>query len=524
MKVFGLNLEKTGFRARMRIGMVLVIILVTTVNMSTSIYLQGREQIKSLDSLGENIAMNLGQNSKLGILSEEPSNLEQFLNAAFGELQVLGITVYLANGTPISSQKRQEYTLSNLEIDEQLVLLNSSADLIVTAKTETSSGRRLRSYFAKVIIETSTDDIFALDTGKEEFCGFVRVDMSLGELAAEKADILFHNLLLMPITILLGMLLSVVVEKRITKPLLELNTVAKSVAGGDFTKRIAVKDKDELGMLAESFNEMSDELSKTINNLNDANEHMGKVNEELQEFTYIVSHDLQEPLRKVYSFGQFLVEDFREQLPDEGKDYIEKMQKATVKMKQLIQDLLKLSRVGTTEESFGEVKTNEALNSVLEDLFVAIEESRAEITAEELPNVIANPTQLAQIFENLIGNAIKYRSDERDLSIEIGAKAEGDEVVFSIKDNGIGIEERFFDKIFGVFQRLQRDTAKYKGTGIGLSLCKKIVQHHGGKIWVESAFGVGTTFYFTMKKVSSKIMEPENGRAKAERENSCTAG
>jgi len=284
-----------------------------------------------------------------------------------------------------------------------------------------------------------------------------------------------------------------------------LTNAAGSVAKGDFSTRINVSGKDELGLLGESFNHMSKQLSETIDELNCANESLEKANKEMQEFAYIVSHDLQEPLRKVHSFGQFLMEDYHDQLPEEGQDYVERMQKSSIKMKVLIQDLLKLSRIGTAEAQFANVKPAELLQMALDDLSLAIEESQAEVIVEDLPAVSANPTLLTQLFENLIGNAIKYRSDERNSKIIIRAKEQGRMVQFSVKDNGIGMEDRFFEKVFGVFQRLHGQTDKYKGTGIGLSLCKKVVERHGGKIWVNSTIGKGSTFYFTMPKATANI-------------------
>lgn len=480
--------------------MVLVIVLITALGVMTSTYLQGRDQLKAMNRLGNYIALSVSHNSELGILSEEPSNLEQPLTAAMGERQVMGVSVYLANGKLISSKKRRQYLLNDFEITEQLALLNSTPAPAVAIETQTTRGRSLRSYLAKVIIEKSDDDVFNIEAEQEQFHGSVRVDMSLAQLAAKKAAILYQNLLLMPIYILIGIAFSMLLERRISKPLMRLKVAAGAVAKGDFSTRLKAQSEDELGLLAESFNNMSRQLSGTINELNYANNRLEKANKELQDFTYIVSHDLQEPLRKVHSFGQFLMEDCNEQLPEDGKDYIHRMQKATVKMKGLIQDLLKLSRVGTAEKSSATASSAEVVASALDDLSIVIQESGADIEVGQLPNVVVDHTLLTQLFENLISNALKYRNDDRKPKIEIGASEQNGQVRFSVKDNGIGIEERFLEKIFGVFQRLHARDEKYKGTGIGLAFCKKIVEKYGGEIWAESTAGQGSTFYFTMKK------------------------
>jgi signal transduction histidine kinase len=505
MKQFIKNIKKFGFRARMRLGMTMVIIVVTGIGVAVSIYMQSRDQLKFVDRLGKNISAGLSHNSKLAILSEEPTNLAGPLKAVLDEPQVIGVEVYMTDGRLLAGKKRVKYSLDNLSVASQLEQFASSSEEQIMIESRTESGRQLRSYLAKVMINKSSGDIFNIESGEEVFSGFVRVDMLLDELAVNKATIIYNNCLMVPIYIVIGMFFSGLIEQRISKPLMELKKAVGAMAKGDFSMQMELQSNDELGMLGESFNQMSKQLSLTIEELNYANETLEKTNKELEEFTYIVSHDLQEPLRKVHSFGQFLMEDYNEQLPDEGKDYVERMQKASVKMKQLIQDLLLLSRVGTGKAEFSSVDTGEVVQMALDDLALTIEESGAQVVVGQLPPILGNKTRLAQLFQNLIGNAVKYRSDERNPEIEISAKEQGDQVVFSVKDNGMGIEEKFFGKVFGVFQRLHGQGEKYKGTGIGLSLCNKVVQKHGGKIWVESTLGKGSTFYFTMPKARIKI-------------------
>ena len=169
-------------------------------------------------------------------------------------------------------------------------------------------------------------------------------------------------------------------------------------------------------------------------------------------------------------------------------------------MKTLIQDLLKLSRVNTADTAFKPVNINNIINVVLDDLSVAITESDAEIIAGELPEVIGQDVLLTQLFENILSNALKYRDPDRKPRIEISAVEKNEQVTFSIKDNGIGIEDRFKDKIFGVFQRLH--SKGYEGTGIGLAVCKKVITKHNGRIWIESTIGEGTAFHFTLKSAN----------------------
>lgn len=490
-------LGEMSFRTRMRIGIILVIVLITSLSVTVSIYRQGRQLVDEMNHFGEYIALNLSKNSVLGVLSEEQENLLQPLKATLADKQVFGTYVYSAEGKVIGQMQRQDYFLKDMDVAKQLAMTKSADGKVFILETQTQAGKLLRSYLAAVLIERSDDDIFSAETSKSQFGGFVRVDMNLDEFFAKKTATLRERLFLIPIYILIGIIFSILVENNISKPLRKLQSAAALIGEGDFSKKIEANSKDEIGSLANSFNNMSQRLSKTITQLNNSKEKLEKANQELHDFTYIVSHDLQEPLRKIHSFGQFLLEDCYDQLSDEGKDYVNRMQKAAIKMKDLIQDLLRLSRIGTAEVSFQPVEINEVLNSALDDLSVAIVESKAEVVIGKLPTVNGQAILLTQLFENIIGNALKYRSDDRMPRIEINCEYNNGRATFSIKDNGIGIEDRFKEKIFGIFQRLHT-TEKYQGTGVGLALCKKIVQRHNGEIWVESTAGQGTTFYFTL--------------------------
>lgn len=499
-KLINKSFKNISFHTRIRLGMLSVILVVIVIKLSVSIYLQAQSQLDAINTFGRYVAVNLSKNSLLGILSEEPENLEHAINAAISDPQVIGVNIYLTDGRLLESRKKKNYLLENLDAPKQLKIVTSGAGPSAVVKTQTASGRPLISYLARVTAKNTQNDIFSDEPANEEFCGYVRVDISLEKLNAQKTAILYRSLLLMPVYLLIGLVLSVLIEKQISKPLMQLKKAAGAVEKGDFTTKLEIQTNDELGVLAKSFDDMSKQLAATIDQLNQTNQNLEKANQELQDFAYIVSHDLQEPLRKIYSFGQFLIEDCSDRLSDEGKDYVERMQKASIKMKRLIQDLLKLSRLGTSTEAFELFNSSQAIKEAEDNLAIAIEESDAEIIADNMPDVFASRIKLTQIFENLIGNAIKYRSSRKP-KIEISAEQQNGWVTFAVKDNGIGIEERFHDKIFGVFQRLHPNN-QYEGTGIGLALCKKGVQQHSGKIWLESVPDKGTVFYFTMPKTT----------------------
>jgi len=227
-------------------------------------------------------------------------------------------------------------------------------------------------------------------------------------------------------------------------------------------------------------------------------EKISESNHELQQFAYIVSHDLQEPLRSISTFGDLLAGSCRAKLSDQEKEFLGIVIDANGRMQQLITDLLAYSRIERTAMEAVPVDTAIIVKQALMNLHAAIEESEAKITVEDLPKIEADPGQMSQLFQNLIGNAIKYKGSKRP-EIVVSSTRQGDQWLFSIKDNGIGFDMKFAERIFEPFQRLHAG-GKYPGTGIGLAICKKIVERLNGKIWVESQYGddAGSTFFFTV--------------------------
>jgi len=219
-------------------------------------------------------------------------------------------------------------------------------------------------------------------------------------------------------------------------------------------------------------------------------------NEELERFAYIASHDLQEPLRMVTSYLQLLEQRYEDRLDGDAQDFIDYAVGGATRMKELIDDLLTYSRVDTRGVAFQPVDMDQVINEVLETLQFRLKETEAEITVHTLPTVPGDKSQLEQLFQNLIDNALKFRGNEPP-RVEVGAEKGDSEWVFSVRDNGIGMDSRFKDRVFIIFQRLHtRD--EYEGTGVGLAVSKRIVERHGGEIWFKSEPGKGTTFYFTI--------------------------
>jgi len=240
------------------------------------------------------------------------------------------------------------------------------------------------------------------------------------------------------------------------------------------------------------------ERKNTEKKIEQQNKELAASNMELEQFAYVASHDLQEPLRMVSSFLNLVEKRMDGQLDDTSRQYIHFAVDGAKRMKTLIQDLLLYSRVDTNKENFTATDLNDVMQYVNHLLEEDIKKNRAVITVKPMPVISANKTLISQLFVNLVSNALKYHGD-KEPEIEVGCTEEPGKWIFYVKDNGIGIDPKFFDKIFIIFQRLHTKN-EYSGTGIGLAICKKIVETHKGRIWVESEAGKGSTFYFSIPK------------------------
>lgn len=280
----------------------------------------------------------------------------------------------------------------------------------------------------------------------------------------------------------LSLWLSLLISGAIAAGVRGLSQAAGRAAKGDLTARVRRESDDELGGLADVFNRMVGELERS--------------NADLEAFAFTAAHDLQEPLRKIVGFSEVLESRAGAALDGEMRDVLNRIVGATKRMQGLIDDLLKYSRVARRGEAMRAVPAGAALERALSNLETAIKESGASVTGGELPTVNADESQLVQLLQNLVGNAVKFRA-ARPPEVRVSAERRGGEWVFAVRDNGIGFEMRDSERIFTVFERLH-SRAEYPGTGIGLAICKKIVERHGGRIWAESQPGRGSAFFFTL--------------------------
>jgi len=302
--------------------------------------------------------------------------------------------------------------------------------------------------------------------------------------------------------------MAIAIAKSMSKPIKELTKISGTIAGGDFSARANVHSKDEIGTLAQSFNEMTDKLvaakasvEEKKAELEKQHELLEEANRELDAFTHTVSHDLQAPLRGVASFATFLEEDYKDKLDKEGQEHLKEIREGTSRMSTLIQDLLMLSRISRIKNPFEEVDINAMIVAVCKRIEFDINEHQVTMNIDKMmPTIVCDRIKLTEVFLNLINNAIKFSSKQKEKPIvDVKYEDAGDFYQFSVKDNGIGIDPKYHDKVFGIFKRLHSQD-EFEGSGAGLGIVKKVIDDHNGKVWIESEEGKGTKFLFTIPK------------------------
>jgi signal transduction histidine kinase len=382
---------------------------------------------------------------------------------------------------------------------------------------------------------------------KQEMCILSEIDLveAYAPIHALRTRLILIGLGLLAVSVLVAYLIT----RWIAEPIGQLSIGAQRIGSGDLTARVQIKAKNEFRTLADSFNTMASNLEDTlgknqqlVDELEVLNQNLEsrveqrtaqlktsqiatlnimqdikkevlvrkqaqielaqqaakleQSNKDLQQFAYVASHDLQEPLRMVASYLQLLTRRYADRLDGDALEFINFAVDGAERMKALINDLLDYSRIGTRGQAFEPTDLNQVFGKVRVNLNSLIEENSALVAHDELPVVLADQTQMIQLFQNLVANAIKFH-DEKIPQVHISAVEKNGEWLFSVTDNGIGIDPQYFDRIFIIFQRLH-SKREYQGTGIGLAVCKRIVDRHGGRIWVESNPGEGASFCFTL--------------------------
>ncbi|GAB7040761.1 MULTISPECIES: sensor histidine kinase [Catenuloplanes] len=435
---------------------------------------------------------------------------------------------------------------SGLAAEQQLItemsdLLGDSVhDRAVADQLEavTSGSREWRAVIAEPVIKAVQDGDSRraqeiIDQGSRQRFDVLRADvatlqgdiLALRNLFADQTQstanlLIFLLILAAAVIILAGAALLVLLERFVIKPVTDLAAEVRLVADGDYQHRITGSGAPELALLAADVDGMRRKIAAdlaeviaaraaieaTNKRLEEQHEELTRSNRDLEQFAYVASHDLQEPLRKVASFCQLLQRRYGGKLDERADQYIYFAVDGAQRMQRLINDLLAFSRIGRITAGFTEVDLNKVMDEVSGQLDAAREYADGEIVYHELPTIRGEEPLLTNLLANLVNNALKFRKPEVPPRVEVKSRLVGDQWEISCEDNGIGIEAEFADKVFVIFQRLHAKDA-YPGTGIGLAIAKKIVEYHGGRIWIDSDYSGGTAIRFTLPVIASEAAE-----------------
>jgi signal transduction histidine kinase len=521
------------------------VILVTAVGISIFlIRAQISHSYRNLLNHGMSVAAMMSQNSEYGIYTEDKDAIRQIVKSLAVDADVAYVCLYKNKRKLICESFQSEIKTPSLHHYKKSY---RSLQMLHEEFVNKKDGLRYIDIVAPVAsaIDSDSPEILGDDNGttRQKIIGYVQLGLTKDGLRKRIRQIIVSTGYFTIICVVVGIAVTLFLTRRITLPIRDLNIATQKISEGILEQHIRITSHDEIADLAQAFNHM---LGRLRDYRNQAEERTGQLvlanqkmaleiaerkrveraleqktkelsrsNSELEQFAYIVSHDLQEPLRKVLAFGDRLLDKCGETISSEGKEYIIRMQNASQRMKTLITDLLVFSRLRTKAQPFTQVDLTQVAREVLSDLEIKIEQTGGTVKLGDLPIIDADPLQMRQLFQNLIGNALKFQRKGGSPVVDIRACMLDDQengsdgnahrpvCQITFEDNGIGFDEKYADRIFGVFQRLHgRD--EYEGTGIGLSICKKIAERHDGKIEAKSAPGKGAAFIITLPMRQSK--------------------
>jgi signal transduction histidine kinase len=357
--------------------------------------------------------------------------------------------------------------------------------------------------------------------------GILGIDIAASDVVSHERQFLWIALGVFAATIPLALILGWLLGRKLAAPLVRLTVGSERIAEGDLSHRVDIRSNDEVGSLAKSFNRMTQSLQKTImdrdqeianrkkaentlevlnKDLQSTVQQLSQANRELKEFAYIAAHDLKAPVRAIGSLAGMISNDCRDILNEQCKEKLDMLVQRTERMNEFINGILKYATLGHEVVQKEKIDVSDAVKEAINQVVVP-KEAVEIIIEDDLPVVTGQRAHITQVFQNLLDNAVKYM-DKPKGQIKIGCVEQDNFWKFSVADNGPGIEEKYFDKIFQIFQTLTRRD-KVEATGIGLSLVRKIVELYGGKVWVESKLGQGSTFYFTLLKQKTGVKNEE---------------
>lgn len=522
----------------------ITLILITAAGICTFIV---RSQIShSYNNLvrhGLSITAIIAQNCEYGIYTEDKEYIWQVAKSLVVDDDIAYVCFYKRKQKLICKSFKYEIAMPELNhYRNSLHSLKIRNEEFINEK----DGLRYIDIFAPIVSIVNTRSTQAFEDNMrgthKKIIGYMQLGLTQSGLHKRVHRIIVSTMVFTFVCVIVGVAVTIFLTKRITSPIRELNVATWKISLGILGQRIDIKSHDEISELAKSFNYMLEQLrayrsqvEERTNELTGANrimaneiaerqrtermleqktKELSRSNSELEQFAYIVSHDLQEPLRKVMAFGERLITKCGETISNDGKEYVERMQSASERMKTLITDLLAYSRVKTKAQPFTQVDLGKVAQEVLSDLEVKIEKTGGCVKIGDLPTIEADPLQMRQLFQNLIGNALKFHRKDESPVVEVQASIMECQdkknkylhtrlCQITVEDNGIGFDEKYAERIFGIFQRLHgRD--EYEGTGIGLAICQKIAERHGGDIKAKSALGKGAKFIITLPMKQQK--------------------
>jgi signal transduction histidine kinase len=430
---------------------------------------------KKVEGEVETLARIIGANSVAAMSFDDRKSAIENLSALRAEPRILAARIYTAGGTPFASYSRASHA--------------ATFDRMPGPDGFRRADRRL-TYFGPIHDEREHRRVGSLYL-EVDFGG---VRQRLGSYAGILAMVL-------AVAFLVALALSAFLQRIISQPILDLAEATKRVSSRqDYSLRVPQDRRDEFGELIGGFNEMLDQIAMRDAALQEKNVALQSANQELESFSYSVSHDLRAPLRHIQGYVAMLEGTVDGQLPEKPKRYLKVIHDASVEMGQLIDDLLEFSRMGRTAMNATRVELDELVQESIQRLEMATRGRNIQWKISPLPVVTADPSMVRQIIANLISNAVKYSRQRDPAIIEVGVAGEEDgRAVIFVRDNGAGFDMKYADKLFGVFQRLHR-ADEFEGTGIGLATVRRIITRHGGRVWAESEPGRGATFYFSLQR------------------------
>ena len=500
-------------RSRVRFGLLpkfllTLSVLIAVISLSLSIYflrVMSRRLVRDLEARGTYLVRSLAKTGQYGVFTSIPEILAPVAEGAFVDGDVVYVQIVDIEGAPLMTKERPGLAPDVIHpLDRAAVRRLSTADSHPVVHSSTSPPHYEFSY--PVIIEKPgyTGDDIMLDEpaapGRRTFerIGAVRVALSLESLNAELSRTQRQVVAITLSIAAAAFLLTVLSLRRIVGPITTLAEGARRISQGDFTVRAAVESHDEIGLLASAYNEMATRLESFQQGLErkvaERTEALAAKTRDMEEFVYTVSHDLKAPVVSTHGLVSLLAEEFGAELPPDARLYVDRIRANAGHMEKLIGDLFEMSRIDRPSKAREPVDVQKLVREVVLEHDAQMRAAAVEIVVQpDMPPAFAEPDRLTQVFENLIGNAIKFRKPDQPGHIAIRGRIEGSHTVHEVEDDGIGIDDRYHEKIFGLFQRLHSDR-EYPGTGLGLAIVKKIVEKHGGRIQIFSERGKGSTF------------------------------